>query len=221
MTDSPTLSYTLTCKIPTLCLKPDKGVCQSLPIYVIIGSTPVGSIPHIQNVFLPLMPANLLVIVEFACHGDLLGYLLKSRGLPDTYYQTTGKLTRVTAKKMMMFAWQIADGMNFLVENKVKSKRKLHWTKWEEIVSKLSSLAHKRVNTFHGQISWAATIYTWKPEIPVRRSDGSRHSVWEASENLGFDLWWCYFYALLSLSSWRASIDFFAIPSPATSHFSV
>ena len=66
------------------------------------------------------MPANLLVIVEFACHGDLLGYLLKSRGLPDTYYQTTGKLTRVTAKKMMMFAWQIADGMNFLAENKVK-----------------------------------------------------------------------------------------------------
>ena len=66
------------------------------------------------------MTANLLVIVEFACHGDLLGYLLKSRGLPDTYYQTTGKLTRVTAKKMMVFAWQIADGMNFLAENKVK-----------------------------------------------------------------------------------------------------
>jgi len=63
--------------------------------------------------------ANLLVIVEFACHGDLLGYLLKSRGLPDTYYKTTGKLTRVTAKKMIMFAWQIADGMNFLAENKV------------------------------------------------------------------------------------------------------
>ncbi|XP_078378953.1 proto-oncogene tyrosine-protein kinase receptor Ret-like [Oculina patagonica] len=60
-----------------------------------------------------------LVIVEFASHGDLLGYLLKSRGLPDTYYQTTGKLTRVTAKKMMMFAWQIANGMNFLSQHKV------------------------------------------------------------------------------------------------------
>ena len=33
------------------------------------------------------------------------------------------------------------------------------------------------------------TIYTGKPEIPVGRSNGSRHSVWEASENLGFDLW--------------------------------
>ena len=39
---------------------------------------------------------------------------------------------------------------------------------------------------------WTAgvlTIYTGKPEIPVGRSNGSRHSVWEASENLGFDLW--------------------------------
>ncbi|PFX25855.1 Tyrosine kinase receptor Cad96Ca [Stylophora pistillata] len=63
--------------------------------------------------------ANPLVIVEFASHGDLLGYLLKSRGLPDTYYNTCRKLTRVTAKKLMMFAWQIASGMNFLSGNKV------------------------------------------------------------------------------------------------------
>ena len=27
-----------------------------------------------------------------------------------------------------------------------------------------------------------------KPEIPVGITNGSRHSVWEASENLGFDL---------------------------------
>ena len=80
-------------------------------VWILTGTT--------QCVF-SVMTANLLVIVEFACHGDLLGYLLKSRGLPDTYYQTTGKLTRVTAKKMMVFAWQIADGMNFLAENKVK-----------------------------------------------------------------------------------------------------
>ena len=33
------------------------------------------------------------------------------------------------------------------------------------------------------------TIYTGKPEIPVRRSNGSRHPVFEASENLGFDLY--------------------------------
>lgn len=77
------------------------------------------------------LTANPLVIVEFACQGDLLGYLLKSRGLPDTYYQTTGKLTTVTAKKMMMFAWQIADGMNFLAKNKVitEGKTKVVWAK--------------------------------------------------------------------------------------------
>lgn len=73
-----------------------------------------------------VMTVNPLVIVEFACHGDLLGYLLKSRGLPDTYYQTTGKLTRVTAKKMMTFAWQIANGMDFLAENKVKRAKENH-----------------------------------------------------------------------------------------------
>ena len=73
------------------------------------------------------LTANLLVIVEFACQGDLLGYLLKSRGLPDTYYQTTGKLTTVTAKKLMMFAWQIADGMSFLSKNKVIKEGKKKW----------------------------------------------------------------------------------------------
>jgi len=28
------------------------------------------------------------------------------------------------------------------------------------------------------------TIYMGKPEIPVGKSNGSRHSVWEASENM-------------------------------------
>jgi len=26
------------------------------------------------------------------------------------------------------------------------------------------------------------------PEIPVGKSNGSRHSIWEASEHMGFDL---------------------------------
>jgi len=34
----------------------------------------------------------------------------------------------------------------------------------------------------------ALTIYMGKPEIPVGKSNGSRHSVWEASENMGCDL---------------------------------
>jgi len=32
------------------------------------------------------------------------------------------------------------------------------------------------------------TIYMGKPEIPVGKSNGSRHSMWEASENVGCDL---------------------------------
>jgi len=35
---------------------------------------------------------------------------------------------------------------------------------------------------------WVLTIYMGKPEIPVGKSNGSRHSVWEASENMGCDL---------------------------------
>ena len=32
------------------------------------------------------------------------------------------------------------------------------------------------------------TIYMGKPEIPVGKSNGSRHSIWETSENMGCDL---------------------------------
>jgi len=32
------------------------------------------------------------------------------------------------------------------------------------------------------------TIYMGKPEIPAGKSNGSRHSVWETSENMGCDL---------------------------------
>ena len=45
------------------------------------------------------------------------------------------------------------------------------------------------------------TIYTGKPEIPVGKSNGSRHSVWEASENMGCNMRRCYFSTLSSLSS--------------------
>jgi len=33
-----------------------------------------------------------------------------------------------------------------------------------------------------------AYIYMGKPEVPVGKSNGSRHSIWEASENMGCDL---------------------------------
>jgi len=36
--------------------------------------------------------------------------------------------------------------------------------------------------------SGVITIYMGKPEVPVGKSNGSCHSVWEASENMGCDL---------------------------------
>ena len=38
-----------------------------------------------------------------------------------------------------------------------------------------------------------SAIYMRKPEIPVGKSNGSRHSVWEASENMSCDLMRCSF----------------------------
>ena len=49
---------------------------------------------------------------------------------------------------------------------------------------------------------WSRTIYVRKPETPVRKSNVSRHCVWEPSENMGCDLRRCNFSTLLSLCSW-------------------
>ena len=37
-------------------------------------------------------------------------------------------------------------------------------------------------------IPWVLTIYMGKPEISVGKSNGSRHSDWKDSENMGCDL---------------------------------
>ena len=51
------------------------------------------------------------------------------------------------------------------------------------------------------------TSYMGKPEVPVGKSNGSRHSVWEPPENMGCDLQRCNFSTLLLRSSdyWIAS----------------
>jgi len=43
------------------------------------------------------------------------------------------------------------------------------------------------VNLKLGRKPGVPTIYMGKPEIPVGKSNGSRHSIWEASENMGCD----------------------------------
>ncbi|XP_068733577.1 uncharacterized protein [Montipora capricornis] len=63
----------------------------------------------------------LLVLIEFVPYGDLLGYLRKSRGLNDTYYKDPDikPQTSLTSQQLMKFAWQIADGMNYLSLRKI------------------------------------------------------------------------------------------------------
>ncbi|PFX17942.1 Proto-oncogene tyrosine-protein kinase receptor Ret [Stylophora pistillata] len=58
----------------------------------------------------------MLLLIEYAPFGDLLGYLRKSRGLKDTYYKDPNiKLQKnLTSQQLMKFAWQIADGMSYL-----------------------------------------------------------------------------------------------------------
>ena len=54
-------------------------------------------------------------------YGDLLGYLRKSRGLNDTYFNNPDRRpeTNLTSKQLIKFAWQIADGMAYLSSRKV------------------------------------------------------------------------------------------------------
>ncbi|XP_044171636.1 fibroblast growth factor receptor 2-like [Acropora millepora] len=63
----------------------------------------------------------LLVLIEYVPYGDLLGYLRKSRGLNDTYYEDPDikPKTNLTSQQLMKFAWQIADGMSYLSLRKV------------------------------------------------------------------------------------------------------
>ena len=62
-----------------------------------------------------------MVIIEYVPYGDLLGYLRKSRGLNDTYYKDPDvkPKTNLTSQQLMKFAWQVADGMNYLSSRKV------------------------------------------------------------------------------------------------------
>ena len=64
----------------------------------------------------------IMVIIEYIPYGDLLGYLRKSRGLNDTYYKDPDvkPRTNLTSQQLIKFAWQIADGMEYLSNKKVR-----------------------------------------------------------------------------------------------------
>ena len=57
-----------------------------------------------------------MVLIEYVPYGYLLGYLRKSRGLNDTYFEDPDikPKTNLTSEQLMKFAWQVADGMSYL-----------------------------------------------------------------------------------------------------------
>ena len=78
--------------------------------------------PHKIRTF-SLFLDPLLVLIEYVPCGDLLGYLRKSRGLNDTYFNNPDRKPEISlsSKQLMRFAWQIADGMAYLSSRKVKT----------------------------------------------------------------------------------------------------
>ena len=62
----------------------------------------------------------MMLILEYAPYGDLLGYLRKSRGMEDKYYNCPENWQQeVTSYDLLSFAQQIASGMSFLASKKV------------------------------------------------------------------------------------------------------
>ena len=62
------------------------------------------------------------VIIEYVPYGDLLGYLRRSRGLHDCYYEypEIKPTTNLTSEQIITFAWQIADGMQYISSKRVR-----------------------------------------------------------------------------------------------------
>ena len=62
----------------------------------------------------------MMLILEYAPYGDLLGYLRKSRGLEDKYYSSPESCQQeVTSYDLLSFAQQVSAGMSFLASKKV------------------------------------------------------------------------------------------------------
>ena len=62
-----------------------------------------------------------LVILEFVPHGDLLGYLKKSKGETDDYYYLRGAEVpqKIPTQQLYKFASDIARGMEFISAHQV------------------------------------------------------------------------------------------------------
>jgi len=62
-----------------------------------------------------------LVILEFVPHGDLLGFLKKSKGETDDYYdlRDTEVPQKIPTQQLYKFASDIARGMEFISAHQV------------------------------------------------------------------------------------------------------
>ena len=63
------------------------------------------------------------MVMEYMCHGDLLGFLRATRGHDNMYtvlpgVKETPKL-KLTSRDLLNISTQVASGMHFLSENKV------------------------------------------------------------------------------------------------------
>ena len=76
---------------------------------------------NIIQMFIGSTLEPIMVIIEYVPYGDLLGYLRKSRGLNDTNYKDPDVKPRtdLTSEQLIKFAWQVADGMEYLSNKKV------------------------------------------------------------------------------------------------------
>ena len=64
--------------------------------------------------------APMMLVLEYAPYGDVLGYLRKSRGVEDQFYCSPECCPQeVTSYDLLSFAQQIASGMSFLASKKV------------------------------------------------------------------------------------------------------
>ena len=73
------------------------------------------------HIYLRSPPDPVMVITEYVPYGDLLGFLRKSRGLQDNYYKDPDSKPQssLRPKQLFGFAWDIANGMEFLASEKV------------------------------------------------------------------------------------------------------
>ncbi|CAH3106807.1 unnamed protein product [Porites lobata] len=95
---------------------------ESLAQEIELGKTLDGDRhPNIVN-FLGCVStsAHMMLILEYVPYGDLLGYLRKSRGMEDKYYNCPESWQEeVTSYDLLSFAQQIASGMSFLASKKI------------------------------------------------------------------------------------------------------